>query len=61
MLKSWYILFFQCPMIPEFYIRSFDLGMFNAMFSDLKEPVSDDIIEAYKYTFRDSGLIQVSG
>ena len=48
-------------MIPEFCMRSFDLVMFNAMFSDLKEPVSDDIIEAYKYTFRDSGLIQVSG
>jgi hypothetical protein len=31
------------------------MGMFNAMFKDLKEPVDDEVIEAYKFAFRNPG------
>jgi hypothetical protein len=31
------------------------MGMFNAMFKDLKEPVDDEVIEAYKFAFRNTG------
>ena len=55
MLKSWYIIFFQCPLLPEIFFRSFDLSIFNGMFADLKDPVEPEIIEAYKYAFRDKG------
>ncbi len=57
-MKSWYIIFFQCPILPEVYFRSFDLSIFNGMFADLKEPVSDDVIEAYKFAFRDKGIVR---
>jgi hypothetical protein len=38
------------------YFRSFDMGIFNAMFGDLKDPVDDDVIEAYKFAFRNRGI-----
>jgi hypothetical protein len=31
------------------------MGIFDAMFKDLKDPVDPEIIEAYKYAFRDKG------
>ena len=31
------------------------MGIFDAMFSDLKDPVDPEIIEAYKYAFRNKG------
>ena len=52
-LKSWYIFFFQCPILPEMYFRSFDLAMFDGLFADLRDPVEPEIIEAYTYAFRD--------
>jgi hypothetical protein len=56
MLKSWYIIFFQCPYLPEIFFRSFDLLIFEEMFKDLSHPVDADIIEAYKYAWRKSGF-----
>ena len=56
MLKSWYIIFFQCPYLPEIFFRSFDLLIFDAMFKDLSHPVDAEIIEAYKYAWRKPGL-----
>lgn len=53
-LKSWYIIFFQCPYLPEIFLRSFDLLMFDEMFKDLSHPVDAEIIEAYKYAWRKS-------
>ena len=35
------------------------MGIFDAMFKDLKEPVDPEIIEAYKYAFRDKGMTRM--
>lgn len=52
-LKSWYILFFQCPWLPEIFLRSQDLSLFDGIFQEMKHcPDRENAIEAYKYAFR---------
>ncbi len=53
-IKSWYIAFFQAPFIPELLIRSFDFQAFDEL---KRNGVTDEDIEAYKYTFSQEGAL----
>ena len=51
-LKSWYIIFFQVPILPELNMMADDMKSFDILFKD--NPNNDDEIkEAYRYAFRD--------
>jgi len=51
-LKSWYIVFFQCPILPELNMMAEDMASFTRLFKD--NPNNDDAVkEAYKFAFRD--------
>lgn len=58
-LMSWYMLFFQCPLLPEIFFRSDDLAMFDGIMHEMKLASEDstEIVEAYKYAFRDPGTL----
>jgi len=51
-LKSWYIIFFQCPVLPELNMMAEDMASFNKLFKD--NPNNDEeVMEAYRFAFRD--------
>eukprot|EP00090_Calanus_glacialis_P006426 TRINITY_DN15009_c0_g1_i1.p1 TRINITY_DN15009_c0_g1~~TRINITY_DN15009_c0_g1_i1.p1 ORF type:complete len:340 (-),score=66.59 TRINITY_DN15009_c0_g1_i1:155-1174(-) len=51
-LKSWYIIFFQCPVLPELSMMAEDMASFNRLFKD--NPNNDEKVkEAYRFAFRD--------
>ena len=50
-LKSWYIIFFQCPILPELSMLAEDMRIFKKMFKKVNQ--DEETIEAYKYAFRD--------
>ena len=51
-LKSWYVIFFQVPLLPEINMMLDDIKSFDALFKD--NPKNDkEIKEAYRYAFRD--------
>ena len=56
--KSWYIYFFQCPFVPEFFLRWGDFPIFDKTFESMKVDLqrASDEIESYKFTFRDKGM-----
>lgn len=56
--KSWYIFFFQAPYLPEFTMAMNDYKMFKSTMcgADYTETVTEQDIEAYKYTFAKPGL-----
>ena len=54
-LMSWYILFFQCPVLPEIFFRSSDLAFLDGIVRQMKYDDPKEISEAYKYAFRDPG------
>lgn len=49
---SWYTFFFQMPIIPELFIRMYDIQMFNIAF---RKHTTPDEVEAFKYTFARQG------
>lgn len=51
--KSWYMLFFQAPFLPEFMQRIFDFNVFNIIYKS--DAITKDDIEAYKYVFSKRG------
>ena len=53
-LMSWYILFFQCPIIPEFYFSHDDFTLLDGIVKDIKASNLEEVAEAYKYAFKDS-------
>jgi len=56
---SWYIFFFQLPYLPELFCSLNDFKMFNVMLQGDKKQwkeVSDEEVEAFKYTFSKSGF-----
>lgn len=56
--KSWYTFMFQLPKLPEMYLASEDLALFNYMFSSgTKQLLSEDDMEAYKYVFSKPGAL----
>ena len=51
-LKSWYIVFFQVPLLPEINMMLDDIKIFDPLFKD--NPNNDqDVKETYRYAFRD--------
>ena len=47
------------PVLPEIMMRSFDLEVFPEALKlgkDDKSPITDDDVEAYKYTFGKTGI-----
>ena len=55
-LMSWYMVFFQCPFLPEIFFRSSDLTIFDGIVKEMKNDDNpEEIKEAYKYAFRDPG------
>ena len=51
-LMSWYMLFFQCPIIPEFYLSHDDFALLDGIVKDTKASNLEEVAEAYKYAFR---------
>lgn len=52
-LKSWYMIFFQCPLLPELLCLSEDQRNLSVILEDAKLPDHDEVVEAYKYAFRE--------
>lgn len=52
-LKSWYIIFFQCPVLPELSCMAEDMAFFKRIFRDAGLHEDTEMLEAYKYAFRD--------
>jgi len=50
-MMSWYIFYFQCPLLPEFTISMSDFKGFSIMKN------SEEDSEAYKYTFGQKGAL----
>lgn len=56
--KSWYMMFFQVPIIPELLIMSFDLEAMEKMMKSIKNAkTTPEDVEAYKYNFSHKGGI----
>jgi len=53
MLKSWYMVFFQCPVLPELLAMSEDSAQLNSLLKDANLPDHQEVVEAYKFAFRD--------
>jgi pimeloyl-ACP methyl ester carboxylesterase len=55
--KSWYVFLFQLPILPELTIHVQDLDIFRQMFLNANGQccVSDEDLEAFKYTFSKKG------
>ena len=52
-IRSWYMLFFQAPVIPELFFRKIDFGFiedFHNTMAPERRP-SGAVLECYKYTF----------
>ena len=63
-MKSWYILLFQMPWLPEFIFGLNDYIYFNAVFRGKKSGAKNkdtafppDVLDAYKYTFSKPGAM----
>ena len=50
---SWYMVFFQCPKLPEIFFSSSDFVLLDDITKDAKG--DDEMAEAYKYAFRSPG------
>lgn len=59
--KSWYILFFQMPVLPELVLMADDFATFDmmhrAMVKNQSNNFTDEDLEAYKYTFSQPGAL----
>jgi len=50
-LKSWYVLFFQCPVLPELNCMADDNQIFYKFLKDANLHKDEQIVEAFKYAF----------
>ncbi|KAJ0179490.1 hypothetical protein K1T71_005202 [Dendrolimus kikuchii] len=50
-LMSWYVFFFQIPVLPEFFFTMQDLSMFDNLFKSNGKNLNTQDIECYKYWF----------
>jgi hypothetical protein len=60
MLKSWYIAFFQIPILPEFLIQLDDYRLIEQAFRGMaieQSAFTDEDIEAYKNAFAKRGAL----
>lgn len=54
--KSWYMLFFQMPLLPELMLMADDFNVFTTMWKDkFSDNFTEEDLEAYKYTFSRPG------
>jgi len=51
---SWYMLFFQCPIIPEFFFTHDDYALLDEIVKEQKASNHEEIVEAYKFAFKDT-------
>ena len=51
--RSWYMLFFQAPILPELFLRKIDFGFIDDFHNTLapERRPSGDVVECYKYMF----------
>jgi len=52
-LKSWYIAFFQCPLLPELSMMAEDSRGLNMIMVEAKLQNQEEVLEAFKFAFRD--------
>ena len=52
-IKSWYVVFFQCPVLPELFALSEDMKVLEGMLADAGLDKDSEEVEAYKYAFRE--------
>jgi len=52
-LKSYYILWFQCPILPELNMLAKDMGVLAAIFKNSGFEKDEEALEAWKYAFKD--------
>ncbi len=59
LLRSWYMLFFQVPALPEWWIRRGDFAGLGKMFRSTSRPgtFSDEDIAVYKSALREPGAL----
>lgn len=56
--KSWYMFFFQMPIIPELSMTSLDLIAFDKMFNCRRnDEMTHEYLEAYKYVYSKPGKV----
>lgn len=66
MFRSWYMFFYQIPLLPEFVLQSKDFDLFEKIFRSKagglvnKDLFTDDDMEAVKYTFSQSGTMKAA-
>lgn len=55
--KSWYVYFFQMPLLPELTLAMDDFELFKKAMcnGEYNKNVTEEDIEAYKYTFSKPG------
>jgi pimeloyl-ACP methyl ester carboxylesterase len=61
LLRSWYILFFQIPWLPEFLMRLGKAKVIGSMFLDMavnKERFPEDVLEVYRRAARKPGALR---
>ena len=52
-LMSWYMIFFQSPVLPELVIMADDMAFLSLSFRLTGYIQGEEVKEAYKYAFRD--------
>lgn len=67
LLKSWYMFFFQCPCLPELFLRGNDFEFFDQIFTRPETggcknttAFSHEDLEAWKYTYSQPGKSHMS-
>jgi pimeloyl-ACP methyl ester carboxylesterase len=61
LLRSWYILFFQIPWLPEFLMRLGKAKVIGSMFLDMavnKDQFPEDVLEVYRRAARKPGALR---
>jgi len=51
-LKSWYILYFQCPFLPELLWLAKDMELLGKLLKTVEHD-NEEVVEAWKYAFKD--------
>lgn len=54
--RSWYVLMFQMPILPELMMKADDFASFHKVWeNDFNEHFTEEDLEAYKYVFSQPG------
>ena len=61
LFRSWYMFFYQSPILPEMILQADDFAVFHRVFQQKpaglinKDLINNEDIEVYKYTFSQQG------